>query len=331
MVRSNHPSDKIVAEVSWLYYIKGLNQAEIATRLKLSRPTVVTYLRLAKERQIIGVKIQGTHFRVNELADRLCARFGLKSAFVIPEESNEAETAQQVCEAAAQFLPDFVKPGDTLGVSWGQTVSFVSERVPWWPVDGLVVRQLIGSLANPILPTCESCTTEIARRLSAHCVNLNAPAVCTTADLTDRLRAEPIIAEQLNLLNNCNKAIFSLSPCTPDTHVVQFNLATEKDISDYAAKGAVGIIIGRFIDRYGVSITGELDRRMIGADLDALRKMEGLLVVSGLSKLDATHAALTGGYASHVALDALLADALLHKNDAKSKEHGANKGGDTAM
>ncbi|MDD7973541.1 sugar-binding transcriptional regulator [Roseinatronobacter alkalisoli] len=311
MVRANHPSDKIVAEVAWLYYIKGLNQAEIATRMGMSRPTVVTYLRLARERQIVGVKIQGTHFRINDLADRLCERYGLESALVIPDEPNEADTALQVCEAAAQFLPDFVKSGDTLGVSWGQTVSFVSERVPWWPVEGLVVRQLIGSLANPLLPTCESCTTEIARRLSAHCVNLNAPAVCTAADLADRLRAEPIIAEQIDLLSDCNKAIFSLSPCTFDTHVVQFNLATEQDISDYAAKGAVGIIIGRFIDKYGTPLIGELDQRMIGADLAALRKMEGLLVVSGLSKLDATRAALTGGYAMHVALDAPLAEALL--------------------
>lgn len=311
MVRSNHPSDRIVAEVAWLYYIKGLNQAEIAKHLALSRPTVVAYLRLAKERQIVGVKIQGAHFRVNALADGLRERFGLDSAFVVPEEGSRAETAQQVCEAAAQFLPDFVRPGDTLGVSWGQTVSFVSERVPWWPVEGLVVRQLIGSLANPLLPTCESCTTEIARRLSAQCINLNAPAVCTEAGLAERLRAEPIIAEQLERLRDCNKAIYSLSPCTLDTHVVQFNLATEQDVSDYVAKGAVGIIAGRFIDRDGTPVAGELDRRMIGAELDVLREMEGMMVVCGLEKLDATRAALRGGYVSHLVLDTVLAEALL--------------------
>lgn len=311
MVRANHPSDRIVAEVAWLYYIKGLNQADIAKHMGLSRPTVVTYLRLAKERQIVGVKIKGAHFRVNALADGLRERFGLEKVYVVPEEGGPAETVQQVCEAAAQFLPDFVCPGDTLGVSWGQTVSFVSERVPWWPVDGLVVRQLIGSIANPLLPTCESCTTEIARRLSARCINLNAPAVCSEASLADRLRAEPIIAEQLDRLRDCNKAIYSLSPCTFDTHVVQFNLATERDISDYVARGAVGIIAGRFIDVEGNPVHGGLDERMIGADLDLLRTMEGLLVVAGLEKLDATRAALNGDYVSHVVLDDGLAEALL--------------------
>lgn len=311
MVRANHPSDRTVAEAAWLYYIKGLNQAEIAKRMNLSRPTVITYLRLARERQIVGVKIAGAHFRVNALADALCETFGLQGAFVVPDEPGEAETLAQVCEAAAQFLPDFVAPGDSLGVSWGQTLSIVSERVPWWPVRDLVVRQLIGSQANPLLPTCESCTTEIARRLSAQCINLNAPAVCSDAALAELLRAEPIIAEQLGLLRTCNKAVYSLSPCTPDTHVVQFNLATESDISDYVARGAVGIIAGRFIDAGGAPVLGDLDRRMIGADQESLRAMTGLLVVSGLEKLAAARAALRGGYVDHIVLGAALAEGLL--------------------
>lgn len=41
------------------------------------------------------------------------------------------------------------------------------------------------------------------------------------------LRAEPIIAEQLINLRRCNKVIYSLSPCTPDTHVVQFLIVTK--------------------------------------------------------------------------------------------------------
>ncbi len=167
--------------------------------------------------------------------------------------------------------------------------------MPWWPVQRLVVRQLLGSPANLLLPTCESCTTEITRRLSAQCINLNAPAVCSDVGLAAQLRAEPIMAQQLDRLLDCNKAIHSLSPCTFDTHVVQFNLATEADISDNRAKGAVGIIAGRFIDTEGAPVLGDLDRRMIGVDQQILRGMEGLLAVTGRTKLEATRAALRRG------------------------------------
>lgn len=312
MTRANHPSDNNVAEVAWLYYVKGLTQSEIAKTLNLSRPTIMAYLRLSKERQIVCVKIAGEHFRINSLADRLRSRFGVSDAMVVPDHGLGGEAlTHQVCEAAAQFLPDFVQAGDVLGVSWGQTVSFVSEHLPWWPVKDLTVRQLIGSMANPLLPTSESCSTEIARRLSALCINLNAPAVCTTGELAARMRAEPIIAEQIAKLAECNKAIYSLSPCTKDTHVVQFKIATEADISDYVSKGAVGIIAGRFIDRDGQPVLGDLDDRLIGADHATLRAMDGLLVVSGTEKLAPVQAALRGGYVSHVVLDVPLAEALL--------------------
>lgn len=312
MSRSNQPSNRTVAEVAWLYYVKSLTQGEIAKQLELSRPTVISYLKLAKERQIVCVKIAGEHFRLNELADALRQRFGLEDAQVIDEAGLEGTAlTHSVCEAAAQTLPDFVMPGDELGVSWGETVWFVSESVPWWPVPNLTVRQLIGSMANPLLPTSESCSTEIARRLSAACVNLNAPAVCTTAALAGMLRAEPIIAEQLANLGRCTKAIYSLSPCTPDTHVVQFKIATAEEVADYGARGAVGIIAGRFIDRKGAPVLGPLDERLMGADHQTLRRMTGLLVVSGMHKLEPTLAALRGGYVDRIVVDAPLAAAIL--------------------
>lgn len=306
------PSDRIIGETAWLYYVKNLTQGEIAKQLGISRPTVISYLRLAKDREIVCVKISGEHFRLNKLADDLMTRFGLNAALVIPDEGETGEAlARLVCEAAAQTLPDFVAPGDQLGVSWGQTVSFISESLPNWPVPDLTVRQLIGSMANPLLPTSESCSTEIARRLSAACVNLNAPAVCTSARLAEMLRAEPIIAEQLDNLRLCNKSVFSLSPCTHDTHVVQFKLATPADIDLYTEKGAVGIIAGRFIDQTGVPVLGPLDDRLIGADHDMMRRMSGYLVVSGQHKLEATRAALRGGYVSQIAIDRPLAEAVL--------------------
>ncbi len=311
MYRQQHPSSKIIAEVAWMYYVRNLTQGEIADKLSLSKPTVISYLKLAKERNIVCIQVAPEHFRINSLADGLKDKFGLKSVHVVPDEGAQDEVlSRAVCEVAAYHLPNFLEKGDVLGVSWGQTVSFVSEYVPHWPIEDLTVRQLLGSLANPLLSTSESCSTEIARRLGAYCINFNAPAVCSSASLASALKAEPIIREQLDNLQKCNKSIFSLSPCTPDTHVVQFKIATVADIDNYRARGAVGIIAGRFIDAEGRAILGELDERIIGADHDLLKTMEGLLVVSGTFKHDATRAALRGGFVDHLVTDAKLAELL---------------------
>ena len=206
MSRHQQPSSKIVAEVAWMYYVRNMNQGEIADALSLSRPTVISYLKTAKERNIVCIRVDPEHYRVNAAADALRDRFNLKTVHVVPDDGNDGEAlTRAVCEVAAHHLPNLLQPGDVLGVSWGQTVSFVSEYVPDWPIEKLTVRQLIGSIANPLLSTSESCTTEIARRLDAYCINFNAPAVCSNAELADALKQEPIIREQLENLRKCNK------------------------------------------------------------------------------------------------------------------------------
>ncbi|MFT8345445.1 sugar-binding transcriptional regulator [Gluconobacter oxydans] len=312
MLRDTGPSDRVIAETAWLYYVKNLTQGEIAARMGLSRPTVISYIKQAKAREIVCVRLSGEHFRLNAMADALTERFGLESVHVIPVEGlSEDGSLLEVCQAAAHVLLEFVRPGDQLGVSWGKTLSFISDYVPYWPIENLTVRQLIGSMANPLLPTSERCSIEIANRVGALCINLNAPAICSSVLLADLLKAEPIVHDQLKMLQQCNKAIYTVSPATPDSHVTHFKIASQRDIENYMERGAAGIIAGRFIDAQGEPVLGEIDTRLIGADHAALRQMNGMLVVSGQHKLAATLAALRGGFAQKLVVDANLAQSLL--------------------
>ncbi|CDQ55895.1 unnamed protein product [Klebsiella pneumoniae] len=59
--------------MAWLYYVKNLTQSEIAAKMKLSRPTVINYLRLAKAREIVSVRLSGDlEIRVNLTPQRSC-------------------------------------------------------------------------------------------------------------------------------------------------------------------------------------------------------------------------------------------------------------------
>lgn len=311
-VRANPPTDGLIAEIAWLYYVKGLTQGEIGKKQNLSRPTVISYLKLAKNRGIVSIKLDPVHGRMNDIADRMRERFNLKTVYVIADEhESDLKTLESVCEVAAHALPDFLNPNDQLGVSWGQTLSIMSNMVPFVPIPGLIVRQLIGSMANPLVMTAESCTTEIARRLDAKCVNLNAPAVCSNVKLAEALRREPIISQQMERLRECNKAVFSVSPCKPDTHVVRFKVATREELRMYEKHGAVCNLAGRFLDARGKPVKRELDDRLFAVQLDDLRRMKGMLVASGTHKATPTVSALRGGYVDCLVLDEKLAHAIL--------------------
>jgi DNA-binding transcriptional regulator LsrR (DeoR family) len=311
-VRPNQPTDSLIAEIAWQYYIKGLTQGEIAKQKELSRPTVMSYLKLARNRGIVSIKLDPVHGRTNDIADQLRKCFNLKTVHVVAgEQGSDLQTLEAVCEFGAHTLPDFLDPNDELGVSWGQTLSIMANMVPIIPIPGLVVRQLIGSMANPIVVTAESCTTEIARRLDAECINLNAPAVCSNVKLARALRREQIISQQLEKLRSCNKAVYSVSSCTPDTHVVRFKVCTREELKGYEKRGAVCNLAGRFLDAGGNAVKGELDDRLICVQLSDLRRMKGMLIVSGTNKAAPALSVLRGGYAECMVVDEKLAKAIL--------------------
>lgn len=308
----NDATSSLIGEIAWLYYIKGMNQADIAQKMNLSRPTVIAHLKTARSAGIVSIKLDPIHYRLNDLSDRLMDTFSLAQAHVVPRDGlSGMALTEKVSEVGAHLLPKFLQSGDSIGVAWGQTLACVAKAMPHWPIPDLVVRQLIGSMGNPTLMTAESCTTDIARSLDAQCINLNTPAVVSSNELANKLQQEPIISQQLDSLKSCNKSIFSLSLCTAESHVVQFNVATASEVEEYVRRGAVCNFVGRFLDAKGKQVDGPLDNRVFAAKIDDLRAMEGMMIIAGAKKAEATLAALRGNFVSWLVIDDRLAAQVL--------------------
>jgi len=311
--RARASGENAVIQVAWMYYQDGLNQRDIAAALGISRATVVNYLQEARERGLIRITMAAPSFTTHRLALELTERFGLTAAFVVPDEgTGEEQGFLRVVKGAALWLPELVAPGDRLGVAWGRTVYEIAEQVESRPVEGLAVLQLVGSMATPYGFTTEACSTLLAQQLGARCLNLHAPAILSRAGLAAELRAEPILRNQLAELETVNKLLFSVGTACADSHIVLSGLASRADLDWYVRKGAVGVICGRFIGADGRQIPGPMEERMIGIPLPRLVGLEtGILVTPGLDKVEATRAAIRGGYVTHLVTGTSTAEALL--------------------
>ncbi len=305
--------ENAVIQVAWMYYHDSLNQQDIAEALGISRATVVNYLQEAREKGLIRITLAAPAFTSHRLALELCDRFGLTSAFVMPDDGTDQEEAfQRVVRGAAMWLPDLLVPGDRLGVAWGRTVYELAEVVEARPFEDLTVLQLVGSMATPYGFTAEACSTRLAQRLQARCLNLHAPAILSRAALAEDLRQEPILKAQLDQLLTVNKLLFSVGTATADSHIVLSGLATPEDLRWYVDRGAIGVICGRFIDATGQQLPGPMEDRMIGIPLPRLVGLDmGILITPGLDKVAATRAAIRGGYVTHLVTGTSVAEALL--------------------
>lgn len=305
--------DDIIVEAAWLYYQDRLNQNEIATRLNVSRATVVNYLQEARERGYVQITLSPDAFTGHETALRLQDRFGLKAAYVVPDaNSDDRSVAQRVTRGAALWLPRLLAPGDRLGVAWGKTVYDVAECLEPVAMTDLTVLQLVGSMATPYGFSADVCSSYVARKLSARCVNLHVPAILSTAHIADLLRQETLIAGQLDEISRFNTTLFAVGSCSHQSHVVSSGVASRDELDWYVQQGAVGVLCGRFIDKHGIHLNGPLDERVMGVSIDLMNgpKM-GCLVSFGVDRVAATLAALRGGYATHLVTHQSSADALL--------------------
>ncbi|MFT5896738.1 MAG: deoxyribonucleoside regulator [bacterium] len=295
--------DDAIVEAAWCYYHEGLNQSEIATKLGVSRASVVNYLAESRRRDYVRVTLDSNVFLHNQLAAELRDAYQLAQALVIPaDETSEQRSFERVVRASSDWLPQLLESGDMLGVAWGETIFRLSEIAPKLTFDDLVIVQLVGSRPSALGFAAESCSATLAQRFGAHCINLHVPLLLSSPELCRQLIAEPVVAEQLKQVADCSKVIFAAGTCFDDSHIVRTGIIKSKEISKYRRKGAVGVICGRLIDANGDAMPMSSEDRMIGVTLEQMREKElGLLVCAEPERVAAARAAIIGGYVTHFA------------------------------
>lgn len=303
-----------LAHVALLYYRDGLTQGQIASRVGLSRATVVNYLRLARETGVVDIRIAGDSFATSNLSRNLAARWGLEAAYVARADTGPAagDPGARLAAMAALSVHDLLPPGARLGLAWGETVQAIAEAFPERPVSELSVHQIVGSMYDHHLFAAETSTVEIARKCRARCRTLHAPAILSSPELAAALRREPIIRHQLDRFAALSHALFSVGDTGPDTTLVTSGITSAAEVARYREAGARAVLCGHFIDGAGHPMDTPLSDRMIGITPAQLARVPvRILAAAGPTKREAVRALLRGGYVSHLMIDEASAIGLL--------------------
>ena len=273
----------------------GLRQ-EVAERAT-SRASVAAYLKRRARWRRQHLASTGL-FSADSLARRIEDRYGLQSVWVTPQGPGEIEAESQIPVLGASVFLELVRKDDRVAVAWGKTVYQIADVMPFADLRGVTVVQSCGNLGAPYSYRPDECTMEIARRLNAKGINLYAPLVLSP-DLAGQLKREPVIREQLSGIYDCTLALFSVGSIDGDSHIVECGALTRGELRALREKGAAGVIAGQLIDGGGQMLDCAYNRKLISADLDAIRAIpQRLMVVGQDNKLGPLQAALAGGLAT---------------------------------
>ncbi len=149
-------SEELLLRVAWYYYKDELTQDEIARRLSMSRASVGRLLDRARKVGLVSINLNTEYLDAFELSGQLRRAFGLAEALVVPDHEKEPADHHalnaRIGLGGAQFMSTHLRPGGSLGVGWGETVSRVIAATSFGAVGPVRMVTLTGGVEG-YLPT----------------------------------------------------------------------------------------------------------------------------------------------------------------------------------
>jgi deoxyribonucleoside regulator len=312
---SDENRDHLIVQVAKLHYTMQRNQSEIATELGITRWQVAKLLNEALEEGIVRIEITPRAMRRTSLEVDLQKRFGLRDAIVVPmgEITDPALVLETVARAAANYLANQSPKPALLGVGWGRTMTAVAHALPQGWNPGVKVVLVNGATA---LQTSQARTSAVAETFADSAGGsadfLPVPAIVGLASTRKALVEDPIIRRVLSLAEQAPQVCFGIGGMGNDSVLLRSGYLSEMEFEGLRARGAVGDILGRFVDENGAIVDAALDARTVGLELHQLvGHPSSIGVVAGPEKILVTRAALRAGYLSVLVTDEGTAEFLL--------------------
>ncbi len=304
---------RLALRAATLYYLDGLTQAEIASRLGVSRPTAGRLIARAKAKGLVRIEVVVPPDLRDDLhADEereLEHRYGLTEAVVAGHGIDVGAPGRpaafaSVGRAAAALLMRRLSPTDVLGFTWGpEQVAVATELAPGVASCQTVV-QLDGAMSTAAYQTgTEFILGRCADMLRADTIRLPAPLYADPSTVAS-MRSDSLISRTLEAGRRADTMLFGVGAVSTSTTLFEGSFLDTRMLDELISLGAVGEIGGRFFDGKGAPVDTELQQRAVSVALEDIRSCKKtILISSGATKYDATLGALRGKLARLLVCD----------------------------
>jgi DNA-binding transcriptional regulator LsrR (DeoR family) len=312
---------RLMAKVARLYYERGLKQTEIAKQLDISQATISRLLKRAEDEQIVRINITVPFGAYPQIEDQVETAYGVKEVIVVDCLMDDAQILRDLGAAAAYYLETTLKPNEVIGISsWSSTLlAMVDAMHPVSKHMGVQVLQILGGSGSP---DAAHHAVQLVRRLanlvqgSAHF--LPAPGVTGSAEAQRAFLQDSYVREALDRFTTVSMALVGIGSVDPSQLLsLSGNVFSPKELDLLRAQGAVGDICLRFFDAEGKPIETPFNNRVIGMQLNELRKVQRSVgIAGGKRKLEAIRGALLGRWINVLITDLQTAQWLLEQAPA---------------
>ncbi|WP_424949741.1 sugar-binding transcriptional regulator [Deinococcus sp.] len=305
-------------QVARLYYEQGLTTDAIASELGLSRPKVSRLLSHARRSGLVEIRIHDPEGQARGLEAQLRLRYPFLHPQVVsvPPGSGEDLWTERVATAAASLLSNLLRPGQRVGLAWGNTMNAVGRALTPRVISDVTFVQLNGSANDSdfVSGFVTDTILRFARNFGAGAQLFPVPTFFDDPATKQAMWRERSVKHVIGLQEHADILMYSVGSHTARTpsHVYSAGYLGTGDLKVLADEGAVGDIATVFYRADGSWQGLSLNARASGPDLSLMQSVqESVCVVSGLGKVTALHGALAGRLMHRLIVDEVTAQAVL--------------------
>lgn len=283
---------ELATRAAWLYYAGGLTQLEVAGKLGIAAAKAHRLIARATQAGLVRVFVEGPIGGCIALEQALSARFGLSQCRVVPALDTAVFDLRAIGTAAARFMREVFEAGAhrVVGVGHGRTLAAAVDLMPRVPAPAVQLVSLLGGLPRRLSTGPFDVINRLAEKTGADAYLLPVPMFANTPADGPVLRRQRGVAETLALATEATLMLAGIGAVAEAAFLPMAGMIAADEVRELRAAGAVGEILGRYVDADGRLVPTSLHDRLIALDHTALRGLVG--VAGGEDKIDAIKAVL---------------------------------------
>ena len=307
--------EQLLVRIAFACEIQGLTQAQAADVFGVTRLRVNKALSEARDRGIVRVSINSPLGACVELEQELVRRFDLSSATVAPVCGGTFSHQGILGAALGQVLRHLLSQQAVhlFGMSWGNTLNMATRYMEPLNRPDLEIISVMGGLTKGSDVNSYEITTRLADLCNASHSYFTAPVYAASVKSRNIRREQKEFRGSIDKILNADGLALAAGDMG-NSLILADGLPEDITTEDLIEAGAVGDIIGYFLDADGAPIDHEINSRVLGIRLEDLNTLPNVILgAGGLYKLPIILAILRRGCVDHLVTDEDAAQALIEE------------------
>ncbi|MEM9222606.1 MAG: sugar-binding transcriptional regulator [Pseudomonadota bacterium] len=317
----------LAARAAWLYFSGGLTQGEVAKRLAVPSTKAHRLIARATKEGLVRVFVDAAVAECVALEEELCARYGLEYCRVAPDLGETGLPRRALGLAGASFLRQALESNNDacIGIGHGRTLAAVVSELPSLRGVEASIVSLIGGLTRKFAANPFDVIYRLAEKTGADAFLLPVPLYANSAADRDVMLSQLGVTQVLERRRAATLFFFGIGEVGSHAHLSETGTVTPDEMAGLHRKGAVGEVLGHYLDVDGKPVSSNLSQRVIAPSLEELSGRMTVAIAGGPTKTACVGAALAGGFLKGLITDEATARRLVSSAPGRKARRGAKR------